>query len=106
MTNHYFHSYEVHSDWLQLLEEYGIVGFVLFLIPCLIWFFVIKEKLPDESQVYDDTGYPPLFAAPLAALLAFICMAFHSLGDFNLQMPATVWLLSAILTLPINKSTY
>ena len=32
LVNDKFHSYEVHSDWIQLLEEYGLVGLILFLI--------------------------------------------------------------------------
>ena len=33
LRNDGYHLYEVHSDWTQLLEEYGIVGVVLFIIP-------------------------------------------------------------------------
>jgi hypothetical protein len=28
-------------------------------------------------------------------------MAFHSLGDFNLQMPATTWILAAIISVTV-----
>ncbi len=101
-TNHYFHSYEVHSDWLQLLEEYGIIGLILFLIPCFIWFNELRKRLPDETMTSSHISYKPLYAAPFAGLLAIICMSFHSLGDFNLQMPATVWLLSALISLPVT----
>ena len=31
LRNDYYHLYEVHSDWTQLLEEYGAAGFVIFL---------------------------------------------------------------------------
>jgi len=37
----------------------------------------------------------------LGGVLACVCMGFHSLGDFNLQIPATAWLLAAILAAPI-----
>ncbi len=33
LDNANYHLYEVHSDWMQLLEEYGLVGFILLLIP-------------------------------------------------------------------------
>ena len=102
MTNHEFHSYEVHSDWIQLLEEYGIIGFMLFLIASGLWFNVLRNKLPNEEQIYSNDKYHPLFAASFAGLLACVCMGFHSFGDFNLQMPAITWVLAAIITLPIS----
>jgi len=37
----------------------------------------------------------------VTGLLALIAMAFHSLGDFNLQMPATTWMLAALVSLPL-----
>ena len=42
-------------------------------------------------------------AGVLGGILAFVCMAFHSFGDFNLQIPATVWLLAVILAMPIGE---
>lgn len=103
LTNHYFHSYEVHNDWLQLLEEYGIIGFILFLVPFGLWFNILRKELPDETQIRTHrTEFPPLYAASFAGLLASVCMGFHSLGDFNLQMPATTWILATIISLPIS----
>ena len=82
-------SYETHNDWLQLLEEYGIIGFILFCIPVLTTFLLLlKSRKCDHAM-------------GLGAALALICMTFHSLGDFNLQLPATTWLLAAIAALPI-----
>lgn len=85
------HSYEVHNDWLQLLEEYGIVGLVLFIAPLTI-IFICLLRLRRETHT-----------AALGAILAIVCMSFHSLGDFNLQMPATTWLLTAIITIPFGR---
>lgn len=85
------HSYEAHNDWLQLLEEYGIVGFILFIIPLTIVFTCLL-RLRRETH-----------AAALGAVLAIVCMGFHSLGDFNLQMPATTWLLTAIIAVPFGR---
>ena len=104
--NYDFHSYEVHSDWVQLLEEYGVAGLVLFLVPAGLVFAALVSGRPREEQAeLPNEAHAPLHAAPLTALLAFVCMAFHSLGDFNLQMPATTWVLAAVLALPFSMVT-
>jgi O-antigen ligase len=88
--NNGYHSYEVHSDWIQLLEEYGVVGFVLFL-------FAVGAL-----TAFLRRGFRSGIVEPVAfgGILCLVCMAFHSLGDFNLQMPATTWLLSAVVAIP------
>ena len=40
----------------------------------------------------------------LPAILAIVAMSFHSLGDFNLQMPATTWIFGAMLALPLGEA--
>ena len=42
-------------------------------------------------------------ALVIGAVLAGAAMAFHSLGDFSLQMPATVWLLAAVVALALAE---
>ena len=86
LPNYDFHSYEVHSDWVQLLEEYGAVGLVLFLLPAGTLFIGLVRS----------TEYSAML---LGGVLSFVAMGFHSLGDFNLQMPGTTWTLAAILGL-------
>jgi hypothetical protein len=104
LVNDYFHSYEVHSDWLQLLEEYGIAGIILFVLPAgFILFFLFagirQEKglwqNDDDAATEDEARYVYI----LSAILALTAMGVHSLGDFNLQMPATVWVLAVISAL-------
>ena len=100
-SNQTFHSYEVHSDWVQLLEEYGLAGLLLFagfaaaLLRTLAagWRAAARAPAARGGEGGGAEGQP----AVLAALLAGTALAFHSLGDFNLQMPATVWVLSALL---------
>jgi O-antigen ligase len=107
-----FHSYQVHSDWIQLLEEYGLVGFALFLAAAGYVMNVLfrgwrrycarvlgrgPEQAPDDA--FRERGAKPARSHGwplLAGLLALTALAIHSLGDFNLQMPATVWLLAAL----------
>lgn len=84
-------SYEVHSDWLQLLEEYGVVGLLLFLLMAVTIFTVLEIAVVKSGAHYAVVG----------AVLAAVCIAFHSLGDFNMQMPATVWIFAAILAIPL-----
>lgn len=51
MRNDGYHLYEVHSDWTQLLEEYGIVGIVLFIIPMII---VMGGLINSKRQALKD----------------------------------------------------
>ena len=84
-----------------MLEEYGIVGFMFFLGG---FWAVFRLLLRARARLLD----PPLGEARetswywtiLAGLLAAVAMAFHSIGDFNLQVPATTWMLAALLAIP------
>lgn len=106
VTNTTFHSYEVHSDWVQFLEEYGIVGLLLFLFPAATVFWILDRALARETRDRERNDWGGTgrrdHAVVLGSLLAVACMAFHSLGDFNLQMPATVWLLATIVALALG----
>jgi len=98
LTNHYYYLYEVHSDWTQLLEEYGLVGLLLFLLGMGS---VVASLYRSQTVALDETrrdqSDPFGRALPLAALLSLAVFAVHSLGDFSLQIPAITWSL-AILT--------
>jgi len=103
--NNTFHSYEVHSDWVQLLEEYGITGLVLFLVSFIsvlaVLFAGIKREI-DRRRDWDwDETCNDHYGMVLGAVFACAAMAFHSLGDFNLQMPATAWLMAVIVAIPM-----
>ena len=105
MTNEDFHSYEVHNDWLQLGEELGIIGLILFLVPFVLVMHVLfrdRRRLCRGSPYLQRETGDPRHVQVLAGLLVVVAMAFHSLGDFNLQMPATSWLVSALVGIPIG----
>ena len=99
------YSFEVHSDWVQLLEEYGVIGFILFLIPaCLVALALCRGIGPSRESEQQNLPSERRMLT-LGALLCVVAMSFHSLGDFNLQMPATGWLLGTVLALALARST-
>lgn len=109
MLNNDFYSYEVHSDWLQLLEEYGLIGLLLFLVPVMTVLYILLHEINCERRDFERHEWSGSVvrsnhAAVLAGILAWVSMVVHSFGDFNLQMPATVWLLAGIMAIPINLS--
>lgn len=106
--NDYFHSYNVHDDWVQLLEEYGAVGFVLFLAAIgTVTAALLKAR---RRQLHRwRTAAPDLEPDAdrlvLGALFALFAMAIHSFGDFNLQLPATTWFLGGLVGLALAAAS-
>lgn len=108
--NNSYHSFEAHNDWAQLLEEYGIVGFVLILtaIGTALWHLYQRWKrwarlLSTDPAAYAGSG---LFWLLPGLLLAALAMVIHSMGDFNLQIPGTTWLLGILTGLTIAITRY
>jgi O-antigen ligase len=106
-----FHSYEVHSDWVQLLEEYGIVGLVLFLAALALVLRWLWRGLRREEAAWREGDWNPparsrFFGVLVAGVLAAVAMILHSAVDFNLQMPATGWMLGAILGLAVGEAAH
>jgi O-antigen ligase len=103
------YSYEVHNDWAQLLEEYGLVGLALFLAAAtgLSGAFLqgLRRVAYTESDGSGLRNGGQTCAMVLGAWLALMAVSFHSLGDFNLQMPATTWLFAAVIALGIAGGT-
>ena len=97
------HSHEVHNDWIQLLEEYGVVGFVLFLVAAFALVALLLRDYAAQARArrradWSDGGGED-FCILLASLLIVVAIAFHSLGDFNLQIPGTNWMFAGILSI-------
>jgi O-antigen ligase len=96
------YSYEVHNDWLQLLEEYGVTGFLLFCVSVGGFVMLLMRGYLSQSRErrradWSDGGGSD-FQFMLASLLAIVAIGFHSLGDFNLQIPGTNWMFAALLS--------
>lgn len=102
LLNNDYHLYEVHSDWVQLLEEYGIVGFALFFVA----FAGIAVLLVLRQGEMADADAPALDRAlPLGVLLAGGVVSIQCLLDFSMQMPCIVWLFGFLVTSAILASS-
>jgi hypothetical protein len=95
------HLYEVHSDWTQLLEEYGLVGLLLFLVPAggVLWILADRQR-----SVAAGDGPALARSLPLGALLYCVVLILHSFGDFSLQMPSIVWLFAFVLSCAVLEN--
>lgn len=97
--NNNFHSYEAHNDWIQLLEEYGVTGTALFLFGSGFAVVTLAAAWRRQLRRWREQA-PELEAGAdrlvLAALFAALAMGIHSIGDFNLQIPATTWLMGGL----------
>ena len=91
LMNDYYHLYEVHSDWVQLLEEYGVVGFALF---CFAYVGIAVLLLRRQGAILEDgEGLRALDRGlPLGVLLAAGVVSIQCTLDFSMQMPCIAWL--------------
>jgi len=79
----------VHNDYLQLLAELGLLGFV---IGAAMAFSVVRMALRSAVKASD----PEARYFAVACVGALSTIALHSLADFNLYIPANAMLLSWI----------
>lgn len=79
----------VHNDYLQLLAELGLVGFV---IGAALAFSVVRMAL----RVAVKSSDPDARYFSVACVGALATIALHSLADFNLYIPANAMLLAWI----------
>ena len=76
--------FHLHNDYLQLIVETGWAGFCLLVGGFFVFLIGSFRKL--RSLRIEDAPFRYLVGA--GALSGLTAMAFHSLFDFNLQMPA------------------
>ncbi len=81
-----------HNDYLELLSEVGLAGFVPWLSFILLFFALTIHAWFQRHNAYSKS----LGAGGLVATCALLV---HSLADFNLQIPANAMLLFLIMGL-------
>jgi O-antigen ligase len=75
-----------HNDYLHLLVEAGILGF-LALTSGFFFFLGKSAKKIKQMKVHHD---PLRFFLAVGALSGLVSLAFHSFFDFNLHMPSNL----------------
>jgi O-antigen ligase len=75
-----------HNDYLQLLVEAGIPGFLALVSGFFIFLGKSYKKVKQMKPHHD----PLRFFLAVGALSGLVSMAFHSFFDFNLHMPANL----------------
>lgn len=92
MANRFF---EAHNDYLQFVAEVGLL-----IIPAIFWllfvlFVTASRNLANPSR--------QTWGITLGALSGFIAMLCHSIGDFNLHLPANAIVCTVLVALMIGR---
>jgi O-antigen ligase len=90
-----------HNDYLELLDDMGIVGGAIALAAVGVFIFGLKRSWPHVRREENDfgSGMSSRYAFFLGAISGLFALAVHSLVDFNLHVPANALIGAAILGL-------
>lgn len=80
---------QAHNDFLQILIETGVIGFLSF--AALLW--GVLRKVVGELDIWQDDAFSNL---SVGAMLGIVGLLVHSFTDFNLQIPANALLFFAL----------
>ncbi|AVP97356.1 hypothetical protein C7S18_09190 [Ahniella affigens] len=89
---HYQHA---HNDWVQTLVERGLLGMLMVLATLM---FAVHACLRVLTRRDDKL----LRGSAVGLLTAYAVVGTHALADFNLQIPAYLWLVHVLLALSVN----
>jgi O-antigen ligase len=87
-----------HQDALQLISDYGLVGFGL-AAAMLVCFYRHAWRLVCRAASTEQRSFA------LGTMAAVTAMVAHSLGDFSLHMPANALWMATLMGLTIAQST-
>ncbi len=96
MAKHYTYA---HSDFLELLSETGIVGFLLTVV-CGLWTIVYLFRR------FNMRHNPWVVAISIGFFGSLATIFVHSFADFNLHIPSNAILLTIILSLFLSALNY
>jgi tetratricopeptide (TPR) repeat protein len=81
-----------HSDWLQLLGEIGVIGFLFIFVGAVFYFLYLWKNLQKRQD-------PFAVGITLGCLGALCSVGFHAMVDFPLHIPANAMLMGVVLAL-------
>lgn len=98
----------VHNDWMQLLAEYGFVGFALLGVGFLLavrsggrgFLRTLDRRVSEGLPLASNSA-----AISIGAVGAILAFAAHSLVDFNLHLPANAMLAAFVLGILTNPGS-
>ncbi|NQT46453.1 MAG: tetratricopeptide repeat protein [Candidatus Omnitrophica bacterium] len=90
-----------HNDYLQLFSELGIFGFIIVFCG---GFYFFKGVLSAILESYNRNPESDRYVVSLlfGCLAGFLSISFHSLLDFNMQIPANALLFTIIISITLK----
>jgi len=81
-----------HNDYLEYLSELGAIGLILLLGGI---FFLLYHSF----RIWRERKHPEVKGLTLGGIIAVSSLLIHSIGDFNLHIPANMLLFTLVLSL-------